>query len=367
MTARAYSLPTLRLLWGKSAGRCNMPDCRIDLFADGTDHDPAVSIGDVAHVAAASDDGPRADLALTAEQRNAYENLILLCKNCHWKVDQQKRTFTVDRLLTIKREHEGWVQANLPESGQSRTPWKLVALIDRSNFDEPLAERAVRPDSIAGRPAVLTLDDRPEDWAVQKSRIRQFVEELRSSEEEMSRLAIFPLASVSSCVALGHFLTDRPRTKLFQYHRDSSLWDWPQEGDYSTGAVVTGQPQGHATDPRPIAVLVEVSAHVASSHVEALGQDFQAVVRVSVPTPTSAWLQREQQLVVLGAQARSVFEYCALHRPECVDWHLLIAAPAPAAVKLGQQISRTMMPRVHLYEFEFKRDPAYLRSIVLNE
>ena len=40
--SRNYSPLTLKLLWGRAAGHCAMPDCRVELFADATDYDPVV-------------------------------------------------------------------------------------------------------------------------------------------------------------------------------------------------------------------------------------------------------------------------------------------------------------------------------------
>ena len=74
---RSYSDRTLKLLWGRAAGRCAVASCRIELTIDATDYDPIVFIGDVAHMVAASSGGPRADEG-TREARNDYENLILL-------------------------------------------------------------------------------------------------------------------------------------------------------------------------------------------------------------------------------------------------------------------------------------------------
>ena len=48
---RNYSDRTLKLLWGRAAGRCAMPECRIELYAEATDYDPIVVIGEIAHVA----------------------------------------------------------------------------------------------------------------------------------------------------------------------------------------------------------------------------------------------------------------------------------------------------------------------------
>src|SRR5439155_13774406 len=57
-TSRSYSHRTLKLLWGRAGSRCAMPECRVELFAEATDYDPTVVIGEFAHVTAAADDGP---------------------------------------------------------------------------------------------------------------------------------------------------------------------------------------------------------------------------------------------------------------------------------------------------------------------
>ena len=58
--SRNYSDRTLKLLWGRAAGHCAMPDyIAWGFFADATDYDPVVVIGDMAHVAGAGDDGPK--------------------------------------------------------------------------------------------------------------------------------------------------------------------------------------------------------------------------------------------------------------------------------------------------------------------
>jgi hypothetical protein len=42
-------------------------------------------------------------------ERNSYENLILVCPSCHKKIDDQPNTYTVELLHKIKKEHEEWV------------------------------------------------------------------------------------------------------------------------------------------------------------------------------------------------------------------------------------------------------------------
>jgi hypothetical protein len=39
------------------------------------------------------------------EERDQYDNLILLCRNHHGEIDEQPVTFPVERLAAIKAEH----------------------------------------------------------------------------------------------------------------------------------------------------------------------------------------------------------------------------------------------------------------------
>jgi len=71
--------------------------------------DRAAIVGEIAHIVANSDTGPRADPTFPKDQRNKYENLILLCPNDHTPVDKQDSTFTVQDLRSWKNEHERWV------------------------------------------------------------------------------------------------------------------------------------------------------------------------------------------------------------------------------------------------------------------
>lgn len=108
------SLKTQKMLWGRSAGRCAFPDCRLELvFSEQETDDPSL-VGDIAHIIADSSSGPRGERrGISEEQVNKYNNLVLLCKNHHKLIDDQPNTYTVEALKTLKQEHEEWVEASL--------------------------------------------------------------------------------------------------------------------------------------------------------------------------------------------------------------------------------------------------------------
>lgn len=109
----AISLKTHKMLWGRSASRCSYPSCRRELVEDATETDDESVVGDMAHIVAEEERGPRGDSPLTEEQRNKYNNLILLCKIHHKLVDDQPTHYSVDALLSMKSDHEQWVRSSL--------------------------------------------------------------------------------------------------------------------------------------------------------------------------------------------------------------------------------------------------------------
>lgn len=109
----AISLMTQKMLWGRAAGRCSNPKCRISLFEDETLTDNAALIGENCHIVAEKDGGPRADPLMPMDERNSYANLILFCRNDHKIVDAQEGEYTVERLQQMKAGHKSWVRDQL--------------------------------------------------------------------------------------------------------------------------------------------------------------------------------------------------------------------------------------------------------------
>jgi hypothetical protein len=107
------TIKTNRMLWGRAASRCSLPECRRELVIDPLDTDDPSLVGEAAHIVAERPDGPRGLSDLPPDQRNKYGNLILLCNLHHKQVDDQEKHFTIELLASIKAEHESWVRTSL--------------------------------------------------------------------------------------------------------------------------------------------------------------------------------------------------------------------------------------------------------------
>ncbi|WP_433579045.1 hypothetical protein [Nocardia brasiliensis] len=98
---------TMRELMFKSGGRCAMTDCGLPLTSP-----TGGWIGTVAHIVGAEEDGPRGASPMTAQERAAVGNLILMCATHGRDVDAPdtgEANFSVERLRSMKEKHEAKV------------------------------------------------------------------------------------------------------------------------------------------------------------------------------------------------------------------------------------------------------------------
>lgn len=98
----AISTTTLKQLWAKSYNRCAICGQQLVQNCGDSQH----TIGEVCHIVAKENGGPRANPLMSNEEKDSYDNLIILCPNHHTLIDSDTATYTVERLKKIKFDHE---------------------------------------------------------------------------------------------------------------------------------------------------------------------------------------------------------------------------------------------------------------------
>ena len=102
---RTWSQPIVKALFGRAANQCSICQDTVTELPQSTGDKIAV-VGEIGHINAISSNGPRGKGSLSEEELNDYDNLILICANCHRKIDRQEVTYTVEELKRLKKDHE---------------------------------------------------------------------------------------------------------------------------------------------------------------------------------------------------------------------------------------------------------------------
>ena len=109
MSNRYIPRPVINTLWAKSGGRCAI--CRTEIILQ--EKNNPTPIGEVAHIKGINPGSARYNPNMSDEERNSYENLIILCPTCHSKIDKNFSEYTAETLKQIKIKHERWVKEQL--------------------------------------------------------------------------------------------------------------------------------------------------------------------------------------------------------------------------------------------------------------
>ncbi len=102
--ARDYKPSTVKRLHTLSGNQCAAPDCTRALIA----RDDETIISKICHIEAASADGARWNPDMDDDQRRHFDNLILLCDECHCIIDNKENEakYPVALLKEWKKQHE---------------------------------------------------------------------------------------------------------------------------------------------------------------------------------------------------------------------------------------------------------------------
>src|SRR5205809_5999734 len=109
---RSYSQRDLKTLWGLSGGVCAFPGCNV-LVIDSLEDSPPLVIGEVAHILASSDKGPRPTASDPILSLDQYENLLILCPTHHTLIDKRPDLYPESALRQWKKAHEAAIRSTV--------------------------------------------------------------------------------------------------------------------------------------------------------------------------------------------------------------------------------------------------------------
>lgn len=120
----------IKLLWGRAAGRCSFPGCKMKLSQDKNHTSDSFPLGVQAHIVGENRNAARGKSPLSMKERNSYFNLILLCPTHHTIIDKNPEDYPIEKLHIMKARHELWVEEKFSESKDLRETAQDVIYAD---------------------------------------------------------------------------------------------------------------------------------------------------------------------------------------------------------------------------------------------
>lgn len=363
----AIEAPTRERIWGRAAARCVL--CS-KWLVDEREFWHAIPVGQIAHNVAASagPKAPRGELSLTAKERAAEANLLLLCGDCHRRIDSvaYRDAYTVEFLTSKKLTHERRVRevtdfATLRPS----TVIRLVASVRGTAAPATPAQvgEALRRAGLTGmgadtRTGAFEVDLRHDErsswtWDASKKAIDEAVARAQEAiaAHDTAVLSVFAIAPIPTLVYFGAALDDKIETRLFPRKRgdDVDVWTWPETSGKAQSFDLHVCDDG-SPDVLDVVALVDVTATVDESRIP---QELETapIVRLAVagdPGPDA--LASPTDLDAFARGWRDLLSKVESRWPALQRLHLIAAVPTTAAITLGRHRMRGVHPTFVVYQ-----------------
>lgn len=338
--------PVQRVLWGRTAGRCEFAGCNVPLWKSSITQE-TVNKAQKAHIYSFANEGPRGHDGVSGEALNAADNLMLVCHQCHQKMDKEKDggRYTPEILQRWKQEHERRIEivTGIDPDRQSHV---LLYGAGIGDHNSPLS---FKPAAWAMFPNRHPANDRPieiptlnswqrnrdkEFWQLEDDHLTRLFDHRvreRIQDGEITHLSVFALAPQPLLVRLGSLLTDIPEVDVYQRHREPQTWKWQtssSEISYSmdTPTKISGSP----------VLVLSLSANIADERITAVLGDDVTFWRLTILDPHNDFMRSREQLREFRVLARQLLRQIKdAHGPDTVI-NVFPAAPVSVAVELGR-------------------------------
>lgn len=352
---RAIKREVERELWGRASARCEFSDCNRLLYKSPVTQE-SVNLAEMAHVYSFSKAGPRGWGIFTRmpSALNNVGNLMLVCHDCHKKIDQDKKgeRYSADLLKKWKAEHEARVRVATGISANKKSHIILYGSRigdENSPLQTAIAFDAMFPDwnPADDRSVNLSMqsaldDSTQEFWITEAVHLQKEFDRhirVRVSEAQPNHFSVFALASQPLLILLGSLFTDKVPAVIYQPHREPKTWKWQPHPDGFHFQI--NEPEDKSGIP---ALVISLSAKIGLERIESVLGEKVSLWEVTIEQPHNDFLRSEAQLSMFRESMRKLMVTIKMAHPKAANLKVFSAMPVSCAVEFG----RVRMPKADL-------------------
>lgn len=360
-------------VWVRAGGRCEF--CGRYLL-EGKLTYKDYTLGELAHIVGrdTSPGSPRGQDLLPPDQRDLAENLILLCRGEHNEIDRAGSLdlMTVERLRQIKREREAWIRKVTglnPAAGTvvirliGKVRGREVELTKVTAADAVIRSEGRFPDfplSLHGDGFEVdlrqVLGEENADATYWEQCCRQIdqVLEYRLAEalrqDAVDHVSVFGFARLPLLVYFGSRLDDTFAVTIYQRHRSTEAWSWPEALVSPVHFRVDFTP-GTSAPLNEGLLLLNISGSIQGDELPAeLGNLPRWRVSPNGVTPSVDVINSVDTINAYISTLRSLMSTLEAQHKQIRRLHVLAAAPVSAAVALGRLHDAHVHPALVIYD-----------------
>ncbi len=352
-----------RQLWMQSGGRCEY--CNKLLYRDSLT-ERFMNKAYISHIIAAKEGFVRGDSKLSEELEVAFENLMLLCDECHNRIDKaDPARHTVEVLQKIKKTHEDRIE--LLTAIKPKNKSHILTFMAKIGEHLPVidfqdAANAMLTDYYPASHRMVELgienypkeDDEDEYWQVLESTLTENFQTKVSpllKSGEVNHFSVFGLAPQPLLIRLGVLLSDIKHVRVHTNIREPQTWKHPEDGDSLDFQIV--EPE----DKTGLPVLnISVTADINESRIHSVLGEHVSIWKLTVPIPGKDLVRSDRTLQYFRKRVREVFEQIKRAHGEDETLRVFPAMPNSTAIEFG----RVWQPKAELpmiiYDQNRKRD-----------
>jgi hypothetical protein len=376
-----------------AAWRCQFSGCGKDLRSQSATGVASKS-SYFAHIIASAANGPRGDALLSGQLSADINNFVLLCDECHRRIDRQDPDrFTVPVLRTMREQSIAEVR-RLLGSMQYKEAAPVVVMGNISaqapHFVAREAEEALWTRKLrmaVGHPHGFFENGwnqhnphLPSYWSALFNSIEPELSQLRKllrtapSPASDRHLAVFPVHGTSVLILAGRVFGEASAITLFQFRRERPVtaaggrWAFeegaqPSQPDRFYWSTLRQHVPGEEEACLIISLTFKVSTDRLVSHVFENGSFRMGALEVTADGKLHPdILASEADLDLVSCQLGEVVRVLQ------DEWHvkrvhLFVGAPATVCFKLGQKLQARHHALYRCYEAAFGPDAPYFPTI----
>ena len=376
-----------------AAWRCQFSGCGKDLKTQ-TATGVASKSSYFAHIIASSPKGPRGDPLLSERLSSDISNFLLLCDECHRRIDREDPDrFTVPVLRTMREQSVAEVR-RLLASLQYKEVVPVVVMGNISaqapHFVAREAEEALWTRKLrmaAGHPHAFFENGwnqhdphLPSYWSALFNSIQPELPQLRKllrtspSPGGGAHLAVFPVHGTSALILAGRVFGEASAVSLFQFRRERPVtapggrWAFdesahPSEADKYHCRTLRKHVTGEGEACLIVSLTFGVSPARLGAHVFENGAFTMGALEVTAEVKLHADILSSE--AVIDLVSRQLGEAVRVLQDEwrVKQVHLFVGAPATVCFKLGQKLQARHHAIYRCYESAFGPSAPFFPTI----